>query len=328
MYNMDWQITIERDGKRLQLALLDSCEIHKSVDLLADTCTIKLPGYAQNKVITVSRTDTTRAEQKIKRGDKVIVKFGYNGQLRTEFEGYVLNITTDDADLVLNCEDDLFLMRKAVSNRQFKNTQVKAIAEYLVQQVGASLEVRCSLTVGYDKFVINQATAYDVLKKIQEELKANVYLRDGALHIHPPYTERHGRVRYSFQKNIEGSSLKYKTAEDKKVQVVVEGVGRDGKKVEVESGTTGGDKITLKGSGMSQAAMKALADAEWKRNVFNGYEGDVTSWLIPYAEPGYSAEISDEDFEYKNGWYFVKSVTTTFDSGGGARKVQLGIKVS
>ena len=316
---MDWQITVGG----YQLALLDNCEIHKSVDLLADTCTITTPGFAHNEVIMV---DKVRVEEKIKRGDKVIIMLGYDGQLVKEFEGYLLNITTDDGSLSLNCEDDLFLMRKAVGDKQFKNTQVKTIAEYLVQQVGTNIQVVCSLTVDYDKFVIRQATAYDVLKKIQEELKANVYLRNGVLHVHPPYTEEHGRVRYSFQQNIEQSSLKYKQAIDKRIEIVVEGVGMDGRKKEVTSGTTGGDKITLKGSGLSMAAMKALADAEFKRNVFDGYEGDITTWLIPYVEKGYSAEIKDEDFTYKDGWYFVKSVTTTFDSSGAARKVQLGIK--
>jgi phage protein D len=319
-YRMDWRIKVGA----YQLSLLDSCEIHKSVDLLADTCTITLPLYAHNQVIMVEKK---RVEEKIKRGDKVVVMLGYDGKLVSEFEGYLLNISTDDGSLTLNCEDDLFLLRKAVKDRQFKNAPVKAIAEYLVQQAGLNMNVICTLTVDYDKFVVTQATAYDVLKKIQEELKANIYLRNGDLHIHPPYTQQHGKVRYSFQQNIEQSDLKYKTKEDRKIQVVVETVGADGKKKEVTSGTTGGDKITLKGNGLSDAAMKGLADAEYQRNVFDGFEGEITSWLVPYVEPGYSTEIKDEDFEYKNGWYFSKAVTTSFNSSGAARKVQLGIKL-
>ncbi|MCW3088934.1 MAG: hypothetical protein JWP81_3 [Ferruginibacter sp.] len=319
-YKMSWQITV---GRYL-LAMLDSCEIHKSVDLLADTCTITLPGYAHNEV---SKIDKVRVEEKIKRGDKVIVMLGYDGKLLKEFEGYLLNINTDDGNMTLNCEDDLFLLRKPVANKQFKNSSVKAIAQYIVDQTGTmKLTINCTLTVDYDKFVISMATAYDVLKKLQEETSANIYLLNGTLHIHPPYIKIFGLVRYSFQRNIEQSSLKYKTKEDRKVQIVIEGVGRDGKKIEITSGTTGGDRITKKASGQSLSAMKALADAEYLKNVFDGYEGDITTWLIPYVEPAYSAEVNDEDFKEKNGRYYVKSVTTTFDSSGAARKVQLGIK--
>ncbi len=314
--DMDWQIKIGS----YQLALLAGVEIHRSVDLLADTCSITLPGYETGKAF--------RVEQQIGRGDAVSVQLGYNGNLVTEFSGYLLQINTDDNRLVLECEDELFLMRKSVANKQFKNATVKQIAQYLVQQTGTTLQVDCTLGIDYDKFVIHAATAYDVLKLLQDETKANIYLRNGVLHIHPPYLEKHGRVRYSFQQNIEESSLKYKRTEDKKLQVIVENIGTDGKKKEISSGTTGGDKITIKGNGLSDVAMKSLADAEYRRNLFDGYEGDVTTWLVPYVEPGYSAEIKDEDYEYKDGWYYVTAVTTAFDENGGSRKVQLGIKVA
>lgn len=318
-YEMDWQVIIGN----YQLALLDGIEIHKSVDILADTCTITLPLYAHKRVINIGNDVP---ERQIKRGDKVTVRIGYNGELKEEFTGYLLTPQTDET-LVLECEDELFLMRKAVPNIQFKNAGVKAIAQYLVDKTNTALTVNCTIGIVYDKFVINAATAYDVLKKLQEETKANIYMRNGVLNIHPPYTEPHGKVRYSFQQNIESSSLKYKLAEDKNIQVVVEATGADGKKREVTAGTSGGDKITIKGGGLSEASMKELASAEFRRQVYDGYDGDITTWLVPQVEPGDSIELVDEDFVYKTGWYYCKSVTTTFNSSGGSRKIQPGIKV-
>lgn len=320
-YTMDWHIEV---GK-YKLALLDSCEIHKSVDLLTDTCTIKLPATVYNQALKV---EDENGVPRIKRGDFIKVLLGYNGDLKTEFEGYLYSIDTDDGSITLNCEDELFLMRKGVKDKQFKSADVKAIAQYLIDQTGVTLGLNCSLTLDYDKFVISGATAFDVLKKLQEETKANIYIKAGVLNIHPPYLESHGRVRYSFQKNIEESDLKYKRADDKKIEVVVESVGKDGKKRTATSGTTGGDKVTIKGDGMSERAMKILADNELRKRQYDGYEGSITTWLIPEVENGYSAEIVDEDYEFKNGWYYVTAVTTTFDSNGGSRKVQLGIKVS
>lgn len=323
-FNMIWNITIGA----YRLSLLDSCEVHKSVDLLADTCIIKVPATVYNKALKVEyKGNAEEVESKIKRGDKVIVKLGYDDKLTAEFEGWLQAISTDDGSITFNCEDDLFLLRKAVKDKQFKNADVKTIAQYLLTETGVNLKLNVTLNIKYDKFVISKATAYDVLKKLQDETKGNIYIAKGALNIHPPYIQNHGYVKYSFQKNIEKSDLKYKKADDKKIEVVVENTGLDGKKVTVTSGTTGGDKITINGYGLSKQAMQSLADNEYKRQMYDGYEGSITTWLIPYSEPGFSAQIKDDDYEYKDGWYYATAVTTTFDgSGGGVRKVQLGIK--
>lgn len=323
-FNMDWQITVGE----YYLALLAGCEIHKSVDLLADTCTITLPGFAYNKAF--------RVEQKIKRGDAIEVRLGYDGKLVTEFKGYLLNINTDDGSLTLNCEDDLFVLRKDVKDKQFVHATVKEIVQYCLDQTGVSLKLNCSFGDGfiYDKFVISKATAYDVLKKLQEETKANIYIRTNndtkqeELNIHPLYAETHGYVSYSFQQNIEESNLKFKRAEDKRVEVIVESVGKDGKTNTVRTGTTGGDQETVKVYGMNEAAMKQRADSEYLKRVYDGYEGSVSTWMIPTVEPGDSADVFDEDFEFKNGTYYVTAVTTKFDDGGGKREVQLGIKLA
>jgi len=336
-FRINWYISIGS----YSLAILDSVEIHKSVDLLADTCTIKIPATAYNKPLPQNSSNELgdNISGKIKRGDLVKVFLAYNlpnddwSKVKPEFEGYLLNINTDDGSIILNCEDDLFLMRVAVKDKQFKSTSIKEIAQYLISETKCGLKLNCSLNILYDKFVISKATAYDVLKKLQEETKGNIYIKKntdgtGVLNIHPPYTEKHGYVDYSFQENIEKSDLKYKNASDKKLLIEVENTGKDGKKVVVTSGTTGGDKVTITGYGLSKSSMQILADAEYRRRQYDGFEGSITTWLIPYCEPGYTCTLTDEDYQYKNGSYYTPSVTTSLDgSGGGVRKIQMGIKV-
>lgn len=315
MYDMDWEIKI---GKYL-LGLLASVEIHKSVDLLASTCKITLPGYAYNRAFEI--------EDKLHRGDAVSVWLGYNGVVK-EFEGYLLTVHTDGGSLTLECEDDLFLLRKAVKDKQFVNIPMKDIIQYLLDDAGVNLELDCSLTIDYDKFVISQATAYDVLKKIKQETKASIFLNTGTLHVHPPYSQHFDAVDYSFQKNIEKDDLKYVRSENKKVQIIVRSTGKDGKVKEVKVGTTGGDRVEIDGSGMSEKAMKERADIELGLHLLDGYEGSITGWLIPKIQPGDSANVEDEDYEYKNGRYFVNSVTTNFDENGGVRKIELGKRLT
>lgn len=316
-HRISWEITI---GK-YRLMMIESCEVHKSVDLLADTCVIKLPGALWNS--------TLKVEDKIFPGDRVIVKMGYNDDLKIEFEGYLQRIDTDDSSLTLNCEDDLYLMRKSVKDKEFKKTSTKAIAQYVIDQTGSGLKLNCTLTINYDKFVIARAEGYDVLKKLQDETKGNIYIRNGILNIHPLYTEKHGYVSYSFQKNIESDDLKYRSKQDRKVEVIVTTTDAKGKKVEVRYGDMGGEKKTIDAPGMDKESMKKKAKDEHRLRSYDGYEGSITGWLIPYCEPGYSVNIKDDDYNYKDGSYYATAVTTSIDgSKGGQRKVQLGIRLN
>lgn len=254
---------------------------------------------------------------------------GYNGNYVTEFEGYLQEISTDDGSITLNCEDDIFLTREAIPDAQLKSTSLKEIAEYVCLNVGG-LTVDCTYDFQYDNFIIRQATGFDVLSKLQEESKANIYIKEGVLHIHPAYIEIFGKVTFDFFRNIETSDLEYKDASNRRFEVVVEGIGADGKRMTVTVGTTGGDRRSIKVYGVTDPEMlKKRGDEELKYIVYTGYEGSITGWLIPVVEPGYSLLLRDEEYEYKNGRYYVVSVTTKFSgTGGGSRTIGLGPKLS
>lgn len=309
-----------------KLGLLQSVEIHKSVDLLADTAVIVVPGVVYNQSLDI--------EDKVKTGDAVRIAFGYDDSVIVEFEGFLQRIDTDDSSLTFNCEDGMFLMRKPVADRELKNTTVKAIAEYLLEAPsnspsGGGFTLNCTYDITYEKFVIKNANAFDVLQKLQDDTKANIYMNGNELNIHPAYVEKGGDVYYDFALNIESSDLKYRSTDDRKFEVAVEGIGLDGKRKTVTVGTTGGEKRTVKVFNvMDDAALKKRGEEELKYLSYDGYEGSITGWLVPYAEPTFSAHIHDREYEYKTGSYYVVSVTTTFSESGGARKVELGRKVS
>lgn len=322
-YDTDWAVRFMTDGKPHDLLTLAECEIVCSVANLADTATIVLPEGVFNEVILKDITS------KIRRGSEVVIQLGYDGQLATEFTGYVENITTNDNTLKILCEDALFLFRKNIKDTELKPSSIKKIAEYLVRQVDTSYKVVCDYDVNYEKFTIYQATAYDVLKKIQEETKANVYFDTAAkeLHIHPPYVQKGGEVKYSMHHNIEKSSLEYKRQIDKKVEITVESTDLKGKVTSVTKGQTGGDKVTMKVGPMPKADMEKVAAAALKNNSFDGYTGTFTGWFLPICRPTYSAEIIDLDYPEKDGRYYVVGVTTKYSTAGIERTITPGIKV-
>ena len=300
--------------------MLDNVSIKTSVETLADTATIVIPSQLHNKALKV--------EDKVKKGDKVVIELGYDGDLNLEFIGYVLSVAEEEGSIKIECEDDIFLTRKPLKDEQLSNTTVKELLQKVAKLIGYKVETNYSR--GYDKFVIRNANGYDVLKKLQEECKLNIYLRNGTIYANPAeLAESDKNVYFDFTRNIETASLKYRKADEKDFEVTVEGIDKNGKRQKVTIGKEGGEKRhVIVTSWKSEEDLKARGETELKTLAYDGYEGDLTSWLRPFLLPGSSARIVDKDYEYKQGDYFIKSVDTDFGSVGASRKISLGRKIS
>ena len=326
MFTINWNIEFKTAGVSYSLKTVASIDIECSVDNLTDTATITLPEAYMNQVFNIGN--------EVKRGSEVIIKAGYDDDLKTEFVGYVQEVVTNDSSLKIVCEDALFLFRKAVKDEEIKRTSIKNIASKLIAQIDPSFQLKIDEygnDVYFEKFVIHQATAFDVLKKIAEETKANIYFNTEKkeLHIHPPYVEKGGEVIYSMQRNVENSALEYKKAIDRKVEVTVESVDLNGKVKSYTTGTTGGEKITVKSAvPLTNSAMAARADAELIRRSADMFDGAIDTWAIPFVRPTYTAIIKDEDYPEKDGNYYIVSVSTSISEGGFKRTVKTGIKLS
>jgi hypothetical protein len=338
-YAMDFKITIGN----YTLHTLDSVQINKSVEQLSDTAVIVISGTNINRALEV--------ENKIQEGDEVEIYLGYNKGLIIEFKGYLNRIATDDTSIRLECEDALYLFRKNLKNVELKNITLKSLLERVVSEVDAQIEgnrypfvVNCDYSFTWEKFTIYKATAFDVLKKVQDETKANIYFKpdftkvsaDGRsaqranfLEIHPQYSEivNTQPVVYDFSRNIETSSLKYVMQRDKKIEVEVTATLPDGKTKKVTYGTPGGTKKEVTLSTADTASMQARAEQEWNLFAYDGYEGTFTGWLVPVVEPAYKIQLRDKDYAYKDGVYYVVAVETKFESSGGSRTVTLGKKI-
>lgn len=303
-----------------QLQVVEEVKIIKSVSNLADTCTIKMPVSVLNKRIQ-------ELETKLKRGDKVVIEFGYDDDLVEEFRGYLQRIESQTDGITIYCEDEMFLFRKKIANRTFKKPSLKQLLEYCVSQLGLSLKIEVDYEMNFEKFTIFQSEAFDVMKKIQEETKANIYVQGGTLYCVGQYVQKLGEVIYDFERNIETADLTWQNASDKKVEIEIVSTTPDGKTIKGLAGTQGGQKITRNVTNFNQAALNKIAQEELKRHSYDGYEGKITGWLIPFVLPSYTARIVDQDYPERQGSYFVDAVETTISASGGVRVVSISLKL-
>lgn len=323
MLRMDYDIVIGDVG----LKGLESVTIESSADQLSVVCTIAVPGMAWNRSYGL--------EDKLKRGDAVTVKLGYDGNLKTEFVGYLKAIQPNNP-LKLVCEDNAYLFRKDIKARQFKKTTSVPILQYVVDQVNSQLTTtKMKLVtdvsgIQFDTFTILPGNAFQVLEKLKAETGFNIYCRGSELHCHLPYTERRGQVRYDFSRNVEESDgLEYVSADDRKVLIRMIGRSKKGAKVQVEVGEKGGDVRTVQNPTISdKATLTRIGQQLLKKQSYDGYKGALKGWLVPYCETGYTATVVDVDYPQREGRYYVKGVKTEFSAQGGRRTVSLGIKVT
>jgi hypothetical protein len=312
------------------LRMIDSVSIVKSVENLADTAVIVLPGAHINVALQI--------EDKIKEGDSVEIYLGYDAGVELEFKGFLNSVSTDGDSIKIECEDSLYLFRKSLPDKEYSGVSLKALLDIVVQEVNGqngsegtptNYTVDCNYEFRWDKFVFFRATAFDVLKKVQEETKANIYFKDEVLHIHPQYSEIFNKevVIYDFAKNVEKSDLKYMLLKNKKIEVEVNATLPDGTKKKITYGTPGGTKKSVELGTADAASMKNRAEQEYNLFAYDGYEGNFSGWLIPVVEPGFKIRLQDSDYPHKNGDYYVVAVDTKFSSSGGVRTVTIGKKI-
>ena len=74
---------------------------------------------------------------------------------------------------------------------------------------------------------------------------------------------------------------------------------------------------------IDKATLKKIEEEQRKKMLNRGYEGTVTAFLMPYAEPGMSVTLEDKKYPERTGRYFIESVEGEFGSGGGRQKINI-----
>jgi hypothetical protein len=297
-------------------------ETESTVESLSDTARIVLPFKIYGVPFDL--------EKRFKRGDSVKIELGYDDKYQVEFDGFIRSLSTNNP-CVIECEDWMYKMRKEVKSKAFANVSVNTILGYICNELGFVLNSTVA-DLKYDKFIIRNATGYEVLEKIRQQFGISIYAKPNTIVANLKYVEKTGSVSFDMAKNVKAANLQYLRETDVKVQVKVKGVKKDNTATkEIVVGTAGGEVVTMPDQRniTDITSLEAKAKEYLKTLNYEGYRGELTSFGKPFCDLGYSAKIRDPDFPERTGAYYVKGVKVRFSSTSGyERAIQLGLKLN
>ena len=305
--------------------------IERSAAIIQDTARIKIPLSARVKTEGDLMTSVETANI-FCTGDHVEIRLKYNGYYEgIEFTGYVKRINPGQP-LEIECEDAVWKLRRKNLKKSWESVTLEGVLQEIVRGTGITLAANIP-TITLKPFGLNDVDGAFALQKLADEYGLRIYLKNsGKLWCGLAFTENEGTVKYNINGDncnvVEANDLKWHSKDDMKIKVKAINIKKDNSRTEVEVGDSDGALRTLNFYNISnQAELEKLAKQKLDEMKFDGYEGKITTMLLPWASPGMTAQLTDSMFAERGGSYYVESVKTTYGTGGARREVELGIKV-
>lgn len=321
-HNINLRITI---GDNLQFTVCQSIKIESSVQVLSNSAKLELPREFRNAVDEVGKSVNISGKSILdfmKRGDAIKIELGYDGDLQTEFEGYVSKVGAE-MPLLLECEDEMFQLKKAP--RVTKFIKSGKLIDILKAVVPAKYTIEYNGDYSIGKWLIEDATPYNVLEELREKAGIRAYFKN-------PTTLCVGMTvdfkaetihEFDFSKNVRrGSSLKFMET-PKPLLMTVQSTQPNGSVLKLTEGEKGGDETTIKlWPNLSKSELQTWLDERFKVAIKDGFEGTLDGWCYPRTRPGDSAQLYRPFYKdrHQDGRYFIESVTIDVNGSDGIKR--------
>lgn len=314
------EITIEGDKTWLFNAVAD-CNIVEDVSTLTDTCEIQLP-----KKIKWQEAVAKNGKPPIKRGDKITIKLGYDGDLQTRFTGFIRSVDAK-VPITIKCEDGMFVLKShKVKPKAFKNASLHEIMSYLLE--GTSIQFQLmdkNIKVG--NWRLTKTHASEELQELKEKMMLSSYFRringESILYIGLAYPlDNRKKVKFMHGKNIIDENFEYRDKEDIRVRCEAQSFNAKNKKVTYEYGDKDGDVIKIRMDGLTENELKKYAIQAVERYKQSGFKGSFETFGQPEVSKCDMVEIHASDGN--SGVYLVKKLEIEFGTNGYRQKIELG----
>lgn len=309
--------------------------IKKSLRSYLDTAMVKIPATSRLKQSGQAQSQSVDTAKLFKRGDRIKIELGYDGVLKTEFEGFVsrVNMTTP---CEIECEGFAYLLREKTINKVWKNTTVKAVLSEIIAGTGIVLgdvdEVVLSV---FSLIKENGFKSLEVLQKACGQA-CNIWFEGNLLHAGLKYyhfTEKNKEgkpdVVYKIGWNVvRDSQMKERVAGDNRVEIEFYHAKKDGKKTTALAGVPNSNYQRKKLQAIAdQGTLKKLAGALEASKNYTGFDGSIMAFLRPFCLPGMKAKIIDPRYQERSGNYLVEGTEVKYNRSGARRTVDISFKL-
>lgn len=259
----------------------------------------------------------------IKAGDKVMIAFGYNDVLQTEFEGYV-SLIEAEAPVVIHCEDEWWKLKQ---NKWVHLWQKTTLMEVL-QKIMSGYTIDCP-TMSLGKFALEGVSSYTALKELQRKYGLFARLSGSSLAMGFAYQWQASNKEHEYDlTKLKGSSLKWRQASDVKVNVCINYKDAQGKKQSYKYGSEGGTVINQDlGEGAEKSDAEKVAKAIANQYSYNGFTGTVSGYGVPRTKAGDTLSLQSDQYKEKEGRYVIEAVRISYDENGITRENELAFKI-
>ena len=290
-----------------------SVEVDSSWDLLTDTAIIKMPSKL--------KLDKDQLKNVLKRGDKVIVKLGYNDALKTVFKGYLTRIKPT-TPIELYCEDEMWKLKQIDINTSFKGGSLNDFLTDLFPDVKIN-----AFDLQMAPFHASSINGAELLDKIKSEYSLYSFFRNDELVIGKQYDpNNYNKHIFIIDYNMESDDLEFLTKDELIIAVKAISNNADGTKTEIELGDKGGDTTTLNFYNLKKTELQKVAEKEIERLKYDGWRGGFTAFGEPFIKHGDVIELRHEKDSDKTGAYWVDEVVYTYGVNGYRQDIKLGAR--
>lgn len=302
------------------------------INSFTDTCTIELPRITYLKTIKTTTDDkqqpNERKEYEFKENDKIEIYLGYNGNNTKRFQGFIKRVNMA-IPVQVECEGYSYLLYDVIFNKTYSTVTVKQLLTDLCAGTEIVLSSEMPL-IPLKNVRFKNATGIQVLEWLQKECKLAVYFNFNELFVGTLYGKTQAKVKFRLGYNtVKEDDFKIRLV-DKKVRIVIHEKDEKGevKKTKSDVQKYSDEKLIKVKAGIPADLLKQIANRLQTKSNYNGYEGNITTFLDPAANKGMVAEIDGFKYPEKSGNYFIESVAGEFGTGGGRQTIVLGFLIS
>jgi hypothetical protein len=306
----------------------------KSITDYSDTATIKLPAIAMLKKED-GGYERVETGLKFDEGLQITIFCGYDGVNYLRFKGFIRQIKPNNP-LEIECEGYSYKIRKIKAfNKSYRaGTNIKKILTDLIKAIPLAKNEEIPIKLSDDAHYGNiespvnfsGKTGVEVLDWFKEKMFMTVYFNSADLYVGLRFTNYKNTIKLRLGWNVvDDNELKYNPQKSlTKTNVSMSAKQKDGstKYADPKSKEKGGKQIKMDVR-VDSETLKKIQEDQQQIQSSRGYEGTLTAFLVPFAEPAMAVEIEDTKYPARSGKYFIEAVEGEYSAKGGRQKIKI-----